>query len=67
MHSDTITLLHELNKNGTQFWLVSEGEDFQLADSSTATTTVILDMVVSCTEQSKQTTYAKTLTIYLSI
>ena len=62
--SDTITLLHELNVNGTQLWLVGEVEDFQLADSSTATSTAIWDMVLSGIEWSKQITYAKTLTIY---
>ena len=44
--------------NWTQFYLMVEGEDFQLANSSTATTTAIWDTVLSCIEQSKQTTYA---------
>ena len=61
LHSDTIAFLHKLNMNCTQFWLVGEGEDFKLAHSSTATTTVIWDMVLSCIEQSKQTIYTKTL------
>ena len=35
--------------NSTQFFgLVSNGKDFQLAHSSTATTTAIWDMVLSC-------------------
>ena len=37
---------------------MGEGEDFQLADSSTANTTAIWDMVLSCIEQSIKTTYA---------
>ena len=37
---------------------MGEGENFQLANSSTATTTAIWDMVLSCTEQSIQRTYA---------
>ena len=47
--------------NSTQLWLVGEVEDFQLANSSTATTTVIQDMVLSCIEWSKQVIYAKIL------
>ena len=38
----------------TQFWLVGEGEDFQLALSTTTTTTAILDTVLSCIEWSNQ-------------
>ena len=37
---------------------MGEGEDLQLANSSTATTTVIWDTVLPCIEQSIQTTYA---------
>ena len=58
VHHDTITVLHELNMNCTLFWLMGEGEDFQLANSSTTTTAAIWDMVLSCIEWSKQTTYA---------
>ena len=50
--------------NSTQFWLVHEVENFQFADSSTATTTVIWDTVLSCIEWSKQTIYAKTLYLH---
>ena len=32
------------------------GEDFQLADSGTSTTTAIWEMVLSCIEQSIETT-----------
>ena len=42
VYSDTISLLHKLNMNSTQFWLVGEDKDFQMADSSTATTTLLL-------------------------
>ena len=31
---------------------MGEGEDFQMSNSSTATTTAIWDMVLSCIEQS---------------
>ena len=51
--------------NSTYFWLVGEGEDFQLANSSSAPTTTIQDMVLSCIEQSNQKIQAKIL--YLSI
>ena len=64
MYSDTIFLSHKLNMNSTQFWLVVEGEDFQLANSNTATTTAMWDTVLSCIEESKQTIYGKTLYIY---
>ena len=37
---------------------MDEGEDFQLGNSSTAATTVILDMVLSCIEQITQITCA---------
>ena len=42
---------------------MGEGEDFQFADSSTATTTAILDMVLPCNEWSIETT----LSLYLNI
>ena len=41
--------------NSTQFQLVAEGEDFQLAHNSTATTTAIQDMVLSHIKWSNQT------------
>ena len=64
MYSKTISLLHKLNMNDTQFFLLGEGEDFQLADSSTDTTTVIWDTLLSYIEWSKQTIFAKTLYLH---
>ena len=55
IYSDIIFLSHQLNMNSTQLWLVGEDEDFQLAHSSTATTTAIWDTVISCIEWSSQT------------
>ena len=45
MYSDTISLLHNLNMNSAQFWLVGECEDIQLADNQ--------DIVLSCIEWNK--------------
>ena len=44
-----------MNTNSTQFWLVGEGEDFQLALSSTATTTAIQDIILSHIDWNNQT------------
>ena len=54
VHSDTITFYINFTTMLVDGW---DG-DFQLADSSTATTTVIWGTVLSCTEWSIHITYA---------
>ena len=43
--------------NCTEILLMGEGKDLQLADSSTATTTAIWNMILSFIDHSIQTTY----------